>query len=83
MEGCRGKGGILNSRILQNHRPSSPMEDSSFITLSISIYARIFQFPSIAPFIVNNMRVVIATVEVLKDTGEDFGLFIWEGDMFS
>lgn len=45
-------------------------------TLSLTIYAAIFQFPRPSTGIVPQTGIVISLVEVLQHAGEDFRLFI-------
>lgn len=42
----------------------------------------LFEFPGVAAFVVEEARVVVAFVEVLKDGGEDLGEFFGEADSF-
>lgn len=51
--------------------------------LSRAINAGIFQFPGSTPGVVAETGCVVALVEVLKDTGENLGLFVGEVDAFA
>lgn len=58
------------------------MVDYRSIALSFAVNAYILQLPQIASWVVNYAGGIIASVEVLEDAGEDFGLFIREVDSF-
>ena len=52
------------------------MEDDGLADIGVA--GRVFQFPSIAAFVVEETRIVVAFVEIFEDGGKDLGKFFGE-----
>lgn len=58
------------------------MVDCRTIALSLAVNTYILQLTQIASRVVDYTGRIIASVEILEDAGEDFGLFVGEINSF-
>ena len=69
-------GCTIQDRVLEQGLAETWMEDDGLADIGVA--GRIFQFPSIAAFVVEETRIVVAFVEIFEDGGEDLGKFFRE-----